>query len=505
METLLLVTFIAGGMVLFASGLASVLGKAPTQTSSASGLIMALTPREQVHWATLGTLAFLVLGLTLPSKPPFAPGAAFGPGFFVAVGLWMFTAWMHRRENQNTPVPYMWAGVLASLVPGLFWATASVPAALMGVASGLATATLLLCLAEEDRPLWSRALQRGALFGIAVTAAALLGLLRPGLTAATSPQDPTLWHNCALVLGILTAVAATVGYALVPRLGAVSGFLARLSSVLWDEDAPGRAAAVVVSIAVALLGGATLALNYLQEPLLALVFGLGIMSGLLILTLSRDSATDTNSALRTPFAMLVALGAFMAGFGLLQGYGAAVALVGASLPVVLAPGERSLPALRVLLFGLGLVVYRLFATRYGDLLRGVSLADNYALFATIVGLLLPQIPALWSRNGNQTALPRTWGSGLVALVAPATLILFYGGKVGPSLMVGLALSALLRGTRMLAWWSLTMAFAVLEATRHLLPLAELTRDQRLQLLVMVAGSTALVLVVADFTARRQRQ
>jgi hypothetical protein len=137
-------------------------------------------------------------------------------------------------------------------------------------------------------------------------------------------------------------------------------------------------------------------------------------------------------------------------------------------------------------------------------MRGSELSDNYALFGILLGALLPSLPAAIARDGSATSIPRVLSSGILALAAPSAVILFYGPKAGPSLLVGLALSSALRGHAFVSLWALVIGVSLTQWGGHLFPLAELSRLERLRMLLLVAGGAAVVLIAANLAGRLRK-
>src|SRR2546426_1029784 len=98
------------------------------------------------------------------------------------------------------------------------------------------------------------------------------------------------------------------------------------------------------------------------------------------------------AAISAPFigamAPRLVLAGFMIAYRLLAGFGLGVALIAAwavsgltTIPSDLSDRSgRSDAILIPLTFGVILLIYRLFSTRYSHELRGVALDDHYALF-----------------------------------------------------------------------------------------------------------------------------
>ena len=466
-----------------------------------------LPERERPFWWLAIAVAAGVLCVTLPSKPPFAPGAALGTGFIFGAVLLLASARARSRESLAAPTAFFCGGVLATGVPlGLAIGHTIAIDQLFGVALGQAVTALILIIAAGERTAWGRAVLAGAAFGVATASAVALGLLHEQLTNGALPEPTaTSWSMAGLAIAALVALTALIGDFSAQKLTGIDGLWGRVGDLIWGEDVPERTAGLFTALVFGVLGAAVLALRVLQEPGLAVIFALGELAGLLILILAREGATEGRAGSNAPVGALVMLAAFMAAFASLQGYGGAVLVLGAILPIGFAPTPRILPALKIVLLGLALCSYRLFMSHYWGDFPGTGFSDSYALFGVLAGSLLPSLPVLLARDGENASVPRLLGAGVAALIGPIVLIMFYGAAVGPALMVGLALACTLRGGTCAALWSVIMGLSIVEGTHLLLPAADLSRPERVHLVLLVGVAGAALLIGSEVAARLSRR
>ncbi len=454
-----------------------------------------LVDSQKPFWALAVALPIAVFLLTLPAKPPFGAGQGFGKGFLLGAALGLVAIYFARREENEADfasfvAPAFLAVIGASLASIWHAETTDI---FTGAATGWAAVALVLSAGRTSK---TALLARDAAFFAALCALAALGVLREEISPESGANG--LWSAAGLALAAMLPLGALLG-TLGARRGANGGLFARVGAALFDNE---NAAFLFGFGAAALLflgAAALLALNVLQEPSFFILACLGVLAGLLILVLSRDGEKNGSAA---PLALVVMLGAFMAAFGSLQGYGAALMLIGAFLPVAFVRGNGTVApaATKTLIFGLTLVIYRLFASRFGEELHGASLSDNYALFGFLAGALWPLVPANFAR-GENTSPVQLAVSGILALVGPAALIIFYGAKIAAPFLTGVALSCAIAGGTNSALWVVLIALSVAQWTGHLVPFAELSRAERVRLLAILAGGGAVLLIVADILGR----
>jgi hypothetical protein len=315
--------------------------------------------------------------------------------------------------------------------------------------------------------------------------------------------------------------------------------------------------AILVSLVLLLVLGNLLSTRVIEQPRVLYVIGVGFIAGLLIWWMvgiaEARSRLGTAMMTASPPATLVVLGAFMVSFQMLQGFGVGLMLLAlwtiaglamsvadegvqkarsdeapdvtapTSSPIVPSP-VRLLMLVRALLFGVLLLLYRLLETRFRADLRGVTLTDHYAFFGFLVGAMLPALlvgslsrPAsvVAARPGAQAA--RLILAGALTLAAPAIMLTLWGAKIALALLAGLAISAAgdqwqasgERRSGLIAHYpslltplfALAVALALAQWTHHILPLAELSRAERIRMLTWVVVGLMALLIAADYGSR----
>jgi hypothetical protein len=280
-----------------------------------------------------------------------------------------------------------------------------------------------------------------------------------------------------------------------------------------------------------------------------------------------QESAESSPAMETRYGELavffVAAG-IMAAYQMLAGFGVGLLLLSASLAVATAVAASLQPVrlrdsnsppgptdtanesglkiaallVRLLLFGVIIVLYRVVGSRFDDDLHGVALTDHYALFGILLGILLPSLlarflvrPLAGTATTPGSEMLRVVLTGVLTLLLPAIVLALWGPKCLLALLLGLAVAAALTdvwGRVVLSVAGQTRASTVLESfsllpallalaiglalaqwTGHVLPLSELTRDQKVHYLTWAMGILILLLLIGDVSARigaqRQRQ
>ena len=187
--------------------------------------------------------------------------------------------------------------------------------------------------------------------------------------------------------------------------------------------------------------------------------------------------------------------------------------------------------LRLLCFGTLLLLYRLYQVRYADDLRNVLLPDHYALLGFVVGTAAPAALAGYMQTGKREqgkgnreyafavcpSLPMALAVGGLMLGIPALLLVLFGTKCALCLFFGLALATVLSDTArtvqtserekdaflpvapesLTALFALAMALALAQWTRHVLPVALMSRAEKIHLLTYGFAAIAALLIVAE--------
>ena len=163
---------------------------------------------------------------------------------------------------------------------------------------------------------------------------------------------------------------------------------------------------------------------------------------------------------------------------------------------------------RLALLGIVLALYRLFSVRFDSELRGVGLTDHYALFGVIFGAALPPFLTRYfkrippgSTDSDGRRLFRAVVTGLILLVIPTVIVAFWGAKCVLALFIGLAISVLFEGSLLSALLAVAIALALAQWAHHVLPLAALTRDQKVNVLGWTAAVSIIALLVAEYSGR----
>ncbi len=270
------------------------------------------------------------------------------------------------------------------------------------------------------------------------------------------------------------------------------------------------------------------------------VIALSVVAALLISWVVRDHARSTSNATgagiadRTGlFAVFILAAAGMLAFQLMAGFGLCILITVLCLMTALSAAaplaglhERSSEVVstatsdasweltaanqmvRLVLAGATLALYRLFSARYESEIHGVGLTDHYALFGILLGVALPaSLAGFLAREpagasaGDFARLLRLAVTGLLVLVAPCLLITIWGAKSILALLIGLALSVALEDSLLSALLAIAVALALTQWAAHVLPLAQLTRDQKVNLLGWSTAFSIVAMLVAGYAGR----
>jgi hypothetical protein len=476
------------------------------------------SPREKSP-SSLLLLAFAlpiaVFFITLPEAPPFGAGQGFGRGFVLgSVGALL--AMVVIRRAASTP-----SAMLPSLLSSQFIAPVVVALALLflratiidtllGIACGWLAVTIVL-LQGTSTPAIIASSASGVGFAVALCAVSALGVYRDFLTPEITRGT---WSSVAVTFAAGVPISVLLSGQIRERL---LGHLAN-----WRASVISAFCAAAILILLANL----LALKILAQPRFSLVAAIGLLAGFLMWWAARVEGTNASEEVRStsqvPSGAFVMLAAVVLSFGLLQGFGVGLMLL-AAWPAVGLSLQRSatlstpetlttvaIRLLQCLLFGVVLLLERLFEQRFKTDLRGVAITDYYALLGFLIGAALPSLLSGWlqdARHKVNTAWLRLVFVGAAALALPAALMLLWGVKTSFALLFGLSLACLLARdvvkTISLNASLLAVAIALLvtQWTHRLLPLAEMTRGERLRALGIVIFSLLLFIVISDLYAR----
>lgn len=466
-------------------------------------------------WKTpLGTIAlvlpFLGFLLSLPaSKPLFSAGHGLGTGFLLGGVAALLAAWSAvRQRGAGSSSASIGIACAVSVLPLLFL-RASIIDALLGIAIGWFAVTFPLYLAvrpddnAEEGSTVSHVLAAGAGFTAALCGVAALGIWRDALTPALAR---TTWSATAILFA---------------SVGALLALAARL---VFPGEKVSAAKEMIPALVFAAVGAVVMkffSVKVAPEPRLFMVALAGLLvwpaaAWLLRDAEERDSARNPSSPLGLPpLAVLLIAAGFVASYQMLQGFGAGVYVLTLFLSHALSP--RRAGAVPLLLFATTLILYRVFAARFGDDLRGVTLTDQYALFGLIFGALLPGLLASLVGRRSTVGAGGTLAlilAGTLALAIPAAVVLLFGGKSALALLLGLGLGSIqmVRGAAVTTpafsalpgLFSLAMSLALTQFTGKILPLTEMTRLHKIQILECLIAGVVTVLLLAKAAALSPR-
>lgn len=456
-------------------------------------------------WVVAALVPLAGFAATLPTRTPFAAGQGLGHGLLLGAvgaiaGAWTLMRAIPRKEGEGSGVHSGTGAFAASFA--LAVGVVCIPLcamrgvvvdALMGVAVGWITATLLLLCGLNARDGAGRVVALGlmAFAAWAVTLCGWAALGELGGSAAWGANMTSVpWSAIAMPLAssvpLLLMLCAFIpgGVTLSTNLPAPAGrditIGGRTSGLRW-----------LAAGTLLLCVGVQFAHKIGIQPNLVRQLGLGLLaSGLSWWMLSgraRLSRTPQMGGewhvLALPLLLFMAAG--MVSFQMLSGVGVGIMLLGAWLTAGIAllraveaegngdhageedasllPAGASLTAfdlLRLLCFGAILLLYRLFETRFAGDIRNVLLPDHYALLGFVVGVAVPAalsgfLNAADASEGdadNTTGasapalLPRLLVLGAFALAAPALLLILFGTKCLLCLFFGLMLAPLIGGS-----------------------------------------------------------
>lgn len=171
--------------------------------------------------------------------------------------------------------------------------------------------------------------------------------------------------------------------------------------------------------------------------------------------------------------------------------------------------QLSFDQLRFLLFGIVLLLHRLFAQRYHTELHGASMFDQYAPFMAFLGASICFVLARFLRQvtgskpaNNVSYMLRIVCAGSLVLLIPMALLILWGVKSTAALYFGLAISvAMFDGELLPPLFALAFALALTQWTGHVLPFAQFTRDQKVTTLLWGGLIAAALLLLSEYGGR----
>ncbi len=480
-------------------------------------------------------LPILIWLATLPTKAPFSSGQGWGRGFLLGGLISFISTFVVLRAGRGTvngkylALASLFGAIIVACVP-LLWMRHAVIEALLGASLGWCVVSLVWLCNPQSRdgspehgaaPPVALGLLNGAAFATTLCCVAALGVYRDFVVADVARGT----HPAIAVV-----VAASIGLALLfgvllneASRGENKSALVRLFQIIT----------VLLCLVVPLGLGFLLSTRVLDDLKLFYCLGIGAVLALLGWGLLWDATRRQQEGREAPttvppVAVLVALCAFMLAYSFLQGFGVGLMLVAAwPVSLLLWPAvseETSSAKIRLdvaqtasLLGGFlaVLLVSRVFATRYRADLRGINLVDQFALFGFLAGALVPVwIASLWfgskeTRSHAVAALLQFVGIGILTLLLPSAMLAIWGIKVVPAFFAGMALA--------LAGWGATantparscavavfaqaLSLAITQWTLRFLPLADVSRSQRMHFLLWGIGGSIVLVLIVDLGAR----
>lgn len=489
--------------------------------------------------AVLGVAAIV----TLAPRPLWAAGQAWGRGFALGGAAALLAGWFLLRARrgplENTA---LLAGpcfaVLGAATGALLWMPTATVDAVVGVATGSYVVLLVFYLgglrSSEPQPgdrevpdAASAALTCAIGFSVALSATIALGHYRD----AAAGSQAARWVTGALALG-----------AGVPVLLLLSGWLAYPAGRARARGASGaaRLAQFLLPALLQLGLAGLLSARVLGDARLLHAAAVGLAVPFALWWLAADAPRAARDRARIPglqghdaLSILLALGAVVAAFYILTGYGIGIALLAGWLPVsaiVFAAvdggrgaeanlhGEEADPQEwraaagrlpQLLLFGMILLLYRLFTQRFEGDLSGAMLTDHFAIFSVLLGALIPPLLAgCMVKPVDAGAAPpgrrliRLALTLVLAVALPAALLALWGARAALGLLTGLALSTVLPGgSHLQALVPLAVALPLVQWAHPLLLVAAQTRAEKVRVLAWLAGIAVAALVLSDYGER----
>lgn len=330
-------------------------------------------------------------------------------------------------------------------------------------------------------------------------------------------------------------------------VGIMAGWtLSMGATALLDQGRGGRSAtlasAILMGISIFLVAGSAQMHLVKEAPLLAAV-ATGFIGALLLsgLAVGSDDGAPDGMAAQATVLMLAALA--WVGFKLMMGLGVAACALGflaawpcATAMGVAAPSRFGMPTPQrfAALGGAALAMlaaFRVYQEAADLALPGIDVSDGNVLMALVSGLGLPVLlesvfgrpPATATEADANTlqsvlqAAIRLIGVTLVSGLALLCMALFAGPAGVSCLLLGLALYGVLAAAAMAAigaeaglptWRSLPAALLTATFALVALPwndaLADVTRLQKVQVVIVVASAMLVALLVSAFSRRGQR-
>jgi len=360
-------------------------------TGRPSGERRAMGPAAYVI-AAVGAVVALA-AVTVPRRAPWPGTGPWGEGVAVGGIAALLAGYVALRASGGSPLRWAAAvatpcfAAVAAAAGALLWIPTSPVETLLGLATGWFLVTLLLYVGLSGGHAHQAA--RWTIAAVGLAAGVPTGILFSGALAGSN--EPSARSLIQLGRAALpAAVVAGLGYLVFARV--------------------------------------------LPEPRLLSAAAIGVAASCLqwwLLAEGEGRATqDAQAAWRSSIpghsvlAVLPIFGALIVGFYLLAGYGTGLVLLAAWLPagILLAAeaanrsgGESRAPEVervpvgrhvaQLLLFGVILLLYRVFIQRFEDELAGALLTDHFAIFSIMLGALIPVLLADLLRRTDRDARP----------------------------------------------------------------------------------------------------
>lgn len=406
--------------------------------------------------------------------------------------------------------------------------------ALMGFAIGVAMAAILRSLVQGLRPLvCDTHIQVWSIFAITIAA---------GIIFAVNHFDETtlrMWWPLPILMATTICVCGYIG----TEIGSSRSLNTR----------PGASYALSALVGSVLVIGLSAIYSWriVTDWQLLIVTAVGVAIAALIAWLAAGSVRDNTQpgALDTAsLSVLLVAGLFVATFRIWSGFGAVLGLL-AAWPIILPslalrrdlreqvdyvagePAAVPKSLITAAIFGLAIVLFRLFIELYRSDLGTADLRIHYTFVGAILGVVFPFVLAssfFRLRNdgdprANRADFPLTAGVillGLIAAASPLALFMIWQIKAVMGLLFGfvaaeaiLYLLLLLQLTLPLDWrqksiadstMGLLIIGAELIALQFIRPLllVEVTRATQIWALVIAAGIVICWIVLSGFIARR---
>lgn len=512
-------------------------------------------------WIVALALPIIVLLGSMPSHAPFSAGQMWGRGFFIGgiAGLAAAAALVQGLLNDKPGARFALAGQLfaaiASCGIAVHFFRPDVVDGLTGVAIGwLCEATLLYallcgvnCLAVKKSQIRQQLLI-GA--GYAATLAATIGL---GVLRGSPTGEPDRWPGLALALSAATAAIVLLASApskiagsvlfRIPGARALGGLGARLFRMSDNPESAAQAITAIIVCAVHVLLAWMLSKKIDEAGPVFSTAAAGAVAGLLCWWISSERKAESGQSGFPPVAALVLVAGAMLSFGRFTGLGVGLFALAFWVVALLATpqsstvqlegesstdtsDEAATPHHSLVNAGIAvtiLVLYRLVTSRFTGDIRGVSITDQFALFAVIIGAFAPgAIANVLAKRESEGVSPiptvfRLALIGVATLALPGMMLLVWGSKVALALLIGLSLSALApwgngaakRLTELPALVAVGMALALSQWSHHILAISDLARAEKAKIALIGLAVIIAAIVLDDLAtwaaSSRKRQ